>query len=316
MQGPEGTSASYSTDANGRVTTATLPGSRRVGFSYDVRGNLTSLTPPGQGAHSFEYTDGGKVRRIVPPAISGVDADTEFAYDSDGAVSSITRPGGEVVDVDYDTAGRPAAISSASGDIGFAYHASGAGEGKVASMTAPGGQQLAFAYDGPLVTSLTASGPTSGEISYGYDSDLRPASVAVNGTGTIGYSYDADGLLTGAGPLSITREAATGRITGAQLSGVVTSRAFDAPGRLASMSTTVSGTSLLGFSYAYDGLDRLTAKTETAGGQSTAYGYAYDPAGRLTTVTKDGQTWRVHVRPQRQPHVRPAGRAARGAEHV
>ena len=295
VQGPEGTSASYTTDANGRVTTATLPGNRQIGFTYDMRGNLTSLTPPGRGAHTFEYTDGGKVSRIVPPAIAGVDADTEFAYDTDGALASLTRPGGEVVDVDYDTAGRPSGISTASGDIGFTYHSGGAGKGKLASMTAPGGQQTAFAYDGPLVTSVTASGPTSGQISYDYDSDLRPASVAIDGAGTVGYSYDNDGLLTAAGGLSISRESATGRVSGTQQGAVTTSRAFDAPGRLASLSASVSGGVLLGKVYSYDGLDRVAAATETSSGASTSFGYAYDASGRLEAVTKDGQAWREYA---------------------
>lgn len=295
VQGPENTSASYVTDPNGRVTTATLPGNREIAFTYDPRGNLTSLTPPGQSAHTFEYTDGGKVSRIVPPAISGVDADTQFAYDSDGALASLTRPGGEIVDFDYDTAGRPSTISSTDGDIDFTYHTSGAGKGKLNSVTAPGGQSLAYSYDGPLVTSLTASGGTNGTITYDYDTDLRPASVALAGTPTVGYSYDNDGLLTSAGPLSITRDAATGRATSVQLGDVVTSRAFDTPGRLASLTNTVGGSSLLGATYTYDDLDRIATKTETTPAGSTTYGYEYDAAGRLQRVTKDGQTWRQYA---------------------
>ncbi len=295
VQGPEGTSASYVTDDNGRVTTATLPGSRQIAFSYDVRGNLTSLTPPGRTAHTFEYTDGSKVSRIVPPAIAGVDGDTEFAYDTDGALASMTRPGGEVVDLDYDGAGRPSVISSADGDIEFAYHASGAGKGKLDTVTAPGGQTLAFAYDGPLVTSVAATGGTDGELSYDYDADLRPASVSLNGAGAVGFSYDNDGLLTAAGGLSISRESATGRVSGTTLGVVSTSRAFDTPGRLASLTSSANGGALLGRTFTYDDLDRVESATETTPGGSAAFGYEYDASGRLERVTRDGQTWRQYA---------------------
>lgn len=295
IQGPENTSASYSTDNNGRVTTATLPGSRQIGFTHDQRGQLTSLTPPGKTAHSFEYTDGGKISRIVPPAIAGVDGDTEFSYDTDGALASMTRPGGEIIDVDYDTAGRPSSISSADGDIAVTYHAGGAGKGKLATITAPGSQSLAFSYDGPLVTSLTASGGTDATLTYDYDSDLRPASVALNGGGAVGYGYDSDGLLTTVGPLSISRDAPTGRATGTQLGDVSTSQTYDGQGRLQTLTATVSGSGLRGSSYTYDGLDRITAKTETSSSGSTSYGYEYDSAGRLQRVTKDGQTWRQYT---------------------
>ncbi|MBJ7520003.1 MAG: DNRLRE domain-containing protein [Solirubrobacteraceae bacterium] len=295
VQGPEGMSTSYETDANGQVTEATLPGSREVAFTYDVRGNLTSLTPPSRSPHTFEYTDGGKPSRIVPPAIAGVDADTEFAYDADGALASMTRPGGELVDFDYDTAGRPSEISSADGDIEISYHAGGAGKGKLDTVTAPGGQDLAFEYDGPLVTSVAASGGTEGELEYDYDTDLRPASVSLNGAGAVGYSYDNDGLLTAAGGMSISRETATGRVSGTTLGVTSTTRAFDTPGRLASLSASVSASPLLGKVYAYDDLDRVQTATETTPAGSVSFAYAYDAAGRLEAVTKDGQAYREYV---------------------
>lgn len=207
----------------------------------------------------------------------------------------MTRPGGELVDFDYDTAGRPSEISSADGDIEVSYHATGAGKGKLDTVTAPGGQDLAFAYDGPLVTSVAASGGTEGELEYDYDTDLRPASVSLNGSGAVGYSYDNDGLLTTAGAMSISRETATGRVSGTTLGVTSTTRAFDTPGRLASLSASVSASPLLGKVYTYDDLDRVQTATETTPAGSVSFAYEYDAAGRLEAVTKDGQAYREYA---------------------
>jgi hypothetical protein len=71
--------------------------------------------------------------------------------------------------------------------------------GAPTSITGPGGQRIAFTFDGPLPTAQIASGPISGSVERRYDDDLRLRETTVNGASAVDYEYDTDGLLTRAG---------------------------------------------------------------------------------------------------------------------
>jgi RHS repeat-associated protein len=142
-----------------------------------------------------------------------------------------------------------------------------------------------FVYDS-LSRLLTANNPESGTISYSYDADgnlLQKTSPAANQTGTatqtVSYCYDALHRVTGKG-------------YGAQscpLSSPVVSYAYDsganAKGKLVSL-TDQAGTA----SYAYDVLGRLTGETRTLTGANNAavsknLAYSYNLDGSLKSLT-------------------------------
>jgi len=153
---------------------------------------------------------------------------------------------------------------------------------------APGGEGLAFAFDGPLPQSVTWTGTLSGTVSYDYDARFQVASVAVNGE-AVGYSYDQDGLLTQAGSLALSRDPVTGLLAGTSQGAVDTAVSYSAFGELAAETVTAGGSVLYAVTYTRDGLGRITAKTETVGGVTTEIGYEYDTAGRLSQETRDGR---------------------------
>jgi RHS repeat-associated protein len=149
-----------------------------------------------------------------------------------------------------------------------------------------------FTYDS-LSRLITANNPESGTISYSYDADgnlLQKTSPAPNQTGsatqTVSYCYDALHRVTGKG-------------YGAQscpLASPVVSYGYDsganAKGKLVSL-TDRAGTA----SYAYDTLGRLTTETRSIAGISKTTGYSYNldssvktltyPSGRVVTYTPD-----------------------------
>ncbi|MDY6966931.1 MAG: hypothetical protein SVM80_13395 [Halobacteriota archaeon] len=104
---------------------------------------------------------------------------------------------------------------------------------------------------------------------------------------TEGYTYDFDGLLTGAGTFNITRNAANGLPESVSDGTFNLSRTFNGYGEVDSLDYTVLGTSLTSFDLTRDNAARIMDKTETIAGATSNYIYTYDPMGRLLTVTKD-----------------------------
>ncbi len=179
----------------------------------------------------------------------------------------------------YDAAGRLSTLTNPRGTTSLGYDTAG----RVWTVTAPDLGMLTYAYDGFLQTGESWSGTVSGAVGWTYDNDFRVSSTSVNGS-AVSYQYDADSLLTGAGALSIGREAGTGRISGTTLGSVATSQGYNEYGELVSFSAG----SAYSYSLSRDLAGRIVGKTETVQGATDSYAYGYDAGGRLATVTKNG----------------------------
>jgi YD repeat-containing protein len=112
-------------------------------------------------------------------------------------------------------------------------------------------------------------------------------SQTVNGT-ALAFGYDLDGLLTGAGALTLTLDTQNGHLNGTTLGAMTDSYGYDTNGLFASYTAKFSGSSLYAESVLRDAIGRITQKTETVQGTTHVWGYTFDPAGRLTDVTEDG----------------------------
>jgi RHS repeat-associated protein len=290
-----GRELAFDYDGAGRVTRQVLPDLREVGFTYDDNGNLAMLTPPGRPDHVFQYDAIDQQSEYQPPGVAGIpDPRTFYAYDLDRNLDLVTRPDGQSVDLQYDAAGRLAFLVRPAGTTSFAYDdgtPQAPGTGHLASIATPGGEGLAFAYDGFLGTGSTWSGPVAGSVGRVYDDFLRVATETVDvGAGPVGvgFSYDLDGLLTGAGALTITRDPGHGLVTATTLGGTTTAQGYNAFGELATFSASHGGSALYAEDVSQrDALGRITRKVETLGGATTTTDYTYDLAGRLDTVTVD-----------------------------
>ncbi len=119
----------------------------------------------------------------------------------------------------------------------------------------------------------------------------RPAGLSVDGQTTTAYTYDADGLLTGAGGLTLTRDPQTGLLTGSTLGGVTDSRTYTSYGELATDSAAYPAGLSFQAQYTRDAAGRIIQKVETINGTATTYGYSYDQDGRLTDVTVNGSAY-------------------------
>lgn len=274
---------SYQYDLAGRVTQKTLADGRVILVSYDADGNVTTITPPGRPAHAFAYNAVNLETDYTPPALGSQPVVTHYDYNLDKQPVKLTRPDGQTASFAYDAGGRLASLATSMGNISYGY-ASG---GRITGITVPGGIDLAYEYDGFLPTRATLSGPVAGVIDTVYDNFFRPSRIGVNGS-NVSLRYDADGLLIGAGDLTIARNATNGFVTGSTLGQILTSQSYDGFGQLASFTATRGATTLFKEQYIYNNVGQLTQKTVTAGGQINAYGYGYDTTGRLADVTRNG----------------------------
>jgi RHS repeat-associated protein len=284
---PLNRTASFEYDRAGRITRQALPDGRVISFTYDLNGNLASLAPPGRPAHAFDYTPVDLVSRYRPPDVNPGGDDTLYTYNPDRQATRITRPDGQTIGAGYDSAGRLNALTIARGVLGLTYDAS---TGNLASIQAPGGIGLAYAYDGSLNTGTAWSGPITGTTVYTYDNNLRLAASEVNAAGVIAYQYDSDSLLTQSGALALKRDPQTGLLLGSALGNVTDTLTYNGFGEAIGYNAAYSSTRLLDVQYTRDRLGRITAKTETIDGLTTSYRYTYDLAGRLTGVMSNGVT--------------------------
>ncbi|MBX3324920.1 MAG: hypothetical protein U0223_13295 [Nitrospira sp.] len=276
----------FAYDLAGRITTQTLPDTRTIGYAYDANGNVTGITPPGRPVHQFNYTPVDLESNYNPPDAGFSPRNTQYAYNLDRQLTTVTRPDGQAITLGYEPTGGRLSTLTLPGSQVTAY-AYGATTGTLSSITAPG-STLSYTYDGSLLKSTTWAGTIAGSVSRNYDNNFRITSQSVNGGNTINFGYDNDSLLTSAGSLTIVRSAQNGLITGTTLGTVTDTRGYTTFGELSSYTANVSGSPVFSTTYTRDKLGRLTQKVETVSGTTTTFDYAYDTAGRLQEVKTNG----------------------------
>jgi len=283
---PIGRVEGFIMDPIGRVLESIRPDGESVLFGYDTVGNKLSVTPPGQPSHLFGYTVVDQRASYDPPPIaSGATTPTSWEYDVDRKLEGVALPGGVTLTHSRDAAGRLTEVSFPGGSVTRSYHPA---TGKLMTLTGPAGMSLGFTYDGHLPTDVTWSGAVSGTLHRDYNNDLRATSETVNGGNAVAFGYDADGLLTSAGPLTLSRDPQNGRVTELTVGGVVETLSFDEFGDVQARVVTAGGSTLLAVSYVRDALGRIQEKTETIAGETHTEGYVFDLAGRLSDAYRDG----------------------------
>jgi len=275
---------SYSYDGAGRVIGTKLPDGRIIAQTYDADGNLASVTPPGRQAYGLVNNLIDLLTTFQMPSIGSGTGAIQYTYNLDKQLSTITRPDGVQITNNYDTVtDRLLSVSSSLGNIAYTYDS----QGRRATATSPDNIATAYGYTGNLVTSLQNSGAVSSLFTETYNNDLLPTSTSAGGI-AINFAYDKDNLLVQAGSMTLTRDPASGLVSGTVLGNITDSTTYNSFGELQSYTALNGSTVLYSFTLDRDVLGRITTKTETIGGVTTGYGYVYDSAGRLTGTTKNG----------------------------
>jgi RHS repeat-associated protein len=158
--------------------------------------------------------------------------------------------------------------------------------GQVSSVRR-GGRQVAFQWDGPLLTNEATTGLST--VGFAYDADFRVSALAIDGVSTP-RSYDADGLLTSVGPVQLARSPSSGRLVSTTVGPVTTTYGYSQYGEVQTVTTSVSGAVLYTQGLQYDAVGNPLGSEETLSGAARQESYQHDAVGRLTSVTRNGVT--------------------------
>lgn len=273
----------YFYDPAGRMTRKIFADGSELALDYDGEGQLIGVSPPGQPLHGFDISPVNQVTGYVPPELAGAGA-TRYVHDADRALGRIDWPDGTTSVASYDSAGRISSFSLASGRVETSYDPA---TGQLTGVVSPDGTALSQSWDGPLLTGSSWIGAVSGSVGLSWNNNLELVGVAVNGS-SLPMTYDADGLRTGAGALSITRVPTTGQIQASVLGIVADEFGLNSFGELASYRAGAGTDELMDMSYERDALGRITQLTETVNGVTAGYSYDYDLRGRLVQVRLNG----------------------------
>jgi len=287
-----GNMVKYGYDNADRVTQLTLPSGRTYGFAYDANGNRTQLTMPNGTVHKLGYTVIDLNSDYTPPGNSPY----SWQYSLDQEWTRTTLPGGRTVDAGYDSGGRPLGTVYAEATVSLSYNDQ---TNRISRMlrTPAGGssvQQLAYTYDGNLVTGTAFTGVTNGQFTYTYDNNflLKQINLA-SGTDTIATAItrDADGLVTGAGSFTFTRTGPAGAVSGISDTASNIAVTYDTLGRVATRTHTVNSKTIYSLQLSYDSTGNISQKTETViGYPAVTWKYTYDADGQLMQVAQNGVT--------------------------
>jgi RHS repeat-associated protein len=271
-----GLTTGYAYDLVGRVKTIFRPDGSTVNYAYDAGGNMTVLTTPAGVDHTFDH-NGVNIQSVYTTPQSG---GYLYYYDRDRRLNSTVFPSGKVITNVY-TGALLTSIETVEGSTSYEY----ACGSKVSAITRDT-ERVDYAHDASLVTEEALSGTLNQVLGYTYDNDFNVASFTYAGD-TTAYVYDNDGLLTGAGNFTITRDAANGLPLAVSDGSFRLNRGFNGYGEPATLAYSVSSASYtLGF--ARDRVGRIITRTETIDGATVNWVYAYDDLGRLIAVTKNG----------------------------
>ena len=234
------------------------------------------MVNPSGVAHKFAYNHVNLPSAYTTP-LSG---SYQYRYNRDRQPTETVLPSGRIIRNIYDK-GRLVRTETPEGTAYFDYLCGS----KLASIT-KNGERISYTYDGSLLTSEAASGSLNQAVSYSYNNDFERVQANYAGQAT-DYGYDNDGLLTQAGPFTITRDAGNGLPLTVSGAGLQLARGFNGYSEVASQTVAVSGKGLSSWSLSRDASGRITRRNETIDGVSAVYDYQYDVNGRLLKVLKD-----------------------------
>lgn len=290
------TSLSY--DSAGRVISQTFPDSRIISFSYDANSNLTGVTPPGKSAHLFSFNMKDLAATYDPPPISTA-SQTSYTYDNDKNLTQVVRPGPQVISLSYGTyTGTLDSISTLAGSYSYGWSS-----GNLTSGSSPDGIYNTLSYHGKLLASDSMQDSTTyvnlGSVTTDRNADFKVSSQAVQGTSgsasIMSYTYDNDGLLTGAGSQTLSPHATTGLLSATVIGSSTDAYTYNTFGELTGYIAKHGAVNKYSLTLTRDAVGRVATKAETIGATTSNYVYTYDIAGRLTTTTKNGLAYNSYI---------------------
>jgi len=268
---PDGSSLSYTYDAAHRLTGLSDNLGNRIAYTLDAMGNRTQ-EQVFDLANALAQTRSRVFNNLnrLAHELGAQNQTTQYAYDNQGNVTSVTDPLNHAASNQYDALNRLIQVTDPNlGQTQYAYD----GIDQLVSVTDPRSLATTYSYDG-LSNLNSQVSPDTGSTSNTYDTagNLLTQTDAKGQTTT--YAYDALNRVS-----SITFADGSKQLYAYDLNA-------NGVGRLTSiteLNPAQQVTSLIG--YAYDLHGRTTSETRAINGIQYALGYAYDSFGRLSDLT-------------------------------
>jgi RHS repeat-associated protein len=320
-----GETTSYDHDGMGQLTKVTLPDGSFVSYTYDGAHRLTGMQDNlgNRIAYTLDAMGNRTLEEVRDPAnqlaqtrsrvfdnlnrlfreLGAQSQTTEYAYDNQGNVISVTDPLNRITSNEYDALNRLTQVTSppltppkkSSAVTQYAYNGLDAltqvtdarklvtrytvdGLGNLTRQASPDTGTTVNAYDaaGNLLTQTDAKSQTT---TFAYDALNRVTLITFHDASKQSYAYDQGA--NGIGRLfSITETNPANQVTS------VIAYAYDQHGRVTSETRTVNAVQYV-LAYRYDGSSRLDQLTYPSG---RTVNYAFDGLGRVSgvTTTKSG----------------------------
>jgi RHS repeat-associated protein len=291
IEGSDRRRVTPSFDALGRVSTVTDSAGRTSSFTYDEPTRSTTFAGPGGEAHTMEFDLLGGLASYTPPVADEGGIPWSIARDGDGVLDAFTLGDGSSVSLELDDVGRPEALVLARGRSATTYDPA-TGQVDTVSMPSRDGDAsvtIDLDFDGPLLTRQTWSGIVSGAVAFDYDERWQLDSVQVGASAPVEYAFDLDGLVTRAGPMTITRDPVRGLPVATTVGRITTELVVDAFGAPERRAASWPGGGFSTEVTDFDPAGRIEEIVETDGSTTTTYRYEYDDAGRLEIVRRNGR---------------------------
>jgi len=274
----------YEYDLVGRVTKQIQPDGGEIFYSYDLNGNLTSVVPAGRPAHQFVYNSLDFISDYIPPEILGLAATTQYSYTPSKKLLQVNRPDSKTILYNYHPqTDRLQGWVSSDDEVNLTYNSS---TGQLSSIIKDNFNSLSYSYDGPLVTSITQAGDMTSLLSFAYNNDFRPISLSLNNNLSINYSYDNDGLLTGAASETLTHSPVNGLLSSTQVGVVREDYSYTNYGEVSSYTVKVGSTPIFTQNYTRD----LYGRIMSLDNNSETMTFSYDSVGQLSSVSNNSNT--------------------------
>src|SRR6266581_3892147 len=283
---------SYGYDGVGQLTLVTLPDGSFLSYSYDAAHRLTGMNDNlgNKIAYTLDAMGNRTQEQVFDPAnslartrsrvysnlnrlaqeIGAQSQTTQYGYDNQGNLTSITDPLNHATSNAYDALNRLIRVTDPNlGQTQYAYN----GIDQLVGVTDPRNLATTYNYDA-LANLNSQQSPDTGATANTYDAaGNRLTQTDAKGQVTT-YTYDALNRVT-----SITFHDGSKQSYGYD-------QGANGIGRLSSITETDPQnqvTSLL--AYAYDQKGRTISETRTVNGVAYALAYSYDAAGRLSGLT-------------------------------
>ena len=191
----------------------TLPDGHERAHAYDPPATRRRLTPPGRGPHVFVHTPRDLIERYTPPALAGVDrCRRSYTYDAGRCPASAARARTRPL-VELWTTTSPDGWTASPNRVGSRVSRSRANRHARSPPRRREANGSRTTTTGALPSRWTYNGTVAATVVRVYDSMQRVGQASGERRDATAFTYDADGLHSGVGALTVTRDTADGLVT-------------------------------------------------------------------------------------------------------